>query len=65
MTTVAFCSVLKAGTFFFIVNLKSNIFLSYMIVSLNDNKDNVKFTLVCLGRELFGSRPMYQSTLSQ
>ena len=45
MTTVALSSVLKAVTFFFIVTLKSNIFLSYMIVSCNDNKDKVYFSL--------------------
>lgn len=43
--------MLKAGTFFFIVTLKSNIFLSYMIVSYNDDKGHAKFTVVCLGRE--------------
>ena len=64
MTTAAFCSVLKANTFFFQVTLKSNIFLFYMIVSRNDDKGHVKFTAVCLGRELFDSRPMCWSTLS-
>ena len=63
MTTVAFCSVLKlkAASFFCKVTLKSNIFLSYMIASRNDDKSHLKFTLVCLGRESFGSRPIYRS----
>ena len=64
MTTVVLCSVLKTGTLFFKVTLKSNIFLSYIIVSSNNDKGLVKFTAVCLGRELFDSRPMYWSTLS-
>ena len=38
MTTVVFCSFSKAGTFFFKATVNSNIFLSYMIVSCNDDK---------------------------
>ena len=31
-------------------------FVSYMIVSRNDDKNHLKFTSVCLGRESFDSR---------
>ena len=64
MTTVVFCSMVKAGTFFFKVTFKSNIFVSYIIVSRNDQK-RVTFSVAGLSRESFDSRPMYWSALGQ
>ena len=48
MTSVAFCSMLKPGTFFFKVTLKSNMFPSYMIVSRDDNKGHVNCCSDCI-----------------
>ena len=51
MATVAFCFVLKAGTFFFKVTLRSNVFLSHIIVSRNDGKGHAKFILLFVAVE--------------
>ena len=52
MTSVAFCSMLKAGTFFLFFLCKLlNLFLSYMIAHAMMTR--VMFAAVGLGRESF------------
>ena len=56
MSIVIFCSMLRTGRFFKKFTFKSNIFVSYFIVSRNDQK-LVMFSVFGLGRESFNSRP--------